>query len=67
MTGKNFLEEALQPTIEKICKAGLYIEVEPSRLSNTSEDETRDNCVELFKNVRFIWKDVQKAKTKCPK
>ncbi|CAO3674391.1 unnamed protein product [Rhizopus stolonifer] len=66
MTGKNFLEEALQPTIEKICKAGLYIEVEPSRLSNTSEDETRENCVELFKNVRFIWKDVQKAKTKCP-
>ncbi|KAG1352604.1 hypothetical protein G6F62_002626 [Rhizopus arrhizus] len=66
MSGREFLEEALQFTIEKICKSGLYIEVETSRLPGTPEEEINENCRELFKHVRTIWSEIQRAKTKCP-
>ncbi|KAI8062811.1 uncharacterized protein B0P05DRAFT_581162 [Gilbertella persicaria] len=66
MNGKEFLEESLQHTIQNICKLGLHIEVEPSRLTNSTLDSTMANSSELFSYVRFIWEDIQKAKTKCP-
>ncbi|KAI8077602.1 Rho GTPase activation protein [Thamnidium elegans] len=66
MSGKEFLEEALQFTIQKICKFSLHIEVESARLSNSTMENTLANCVELFDLVRSIWGGIQKAKTKCP-
>ncbi|CEP11505.1 hypothetical protein [Parasitella parasitica] len=66
MSGKEFLEEALQFTIQKICKFSLHIEVESSRLSNSTTENTMANCSELFSHVRSIWSGIQRAKTKCP-
>ncbi|KAG2198112.1 hypothetical protein INT46_000888 [Mucor plumbeus] len=66
MSGKEFLEEALQFTIQKICKFSLHIEVESSRLSNSTTENTLANCSELFSHVRSIWSGIQRAKTKCP-
>ncbi|KAI9275283.1 hypothetical protein EDC94DRAFT_632418 [Helicostylum pulchrum] len=66
MSGKEFLEEALQFTIQKICKFSLHIEVESARLSNSTTENTLANCTELFDLVRSIWGGIQKAKTKCP-
>lgn len=36
MSGKEFLEEALQHTIEKICKFGLHIEVSIGKIRKKS-------------------------------
>ncbi|OBZ88410.1 putative Ras GTPase-activating-like protein ngap [Choanephora cucurbitarum] len=66
MSGKEFLEEALQHTIEKICKFGLHIEVEPSRIKNFSQESALANCSKLFVYVRALWEDIEKAKFKCP-
>ncbi|KAK4511850.1 Invasin CotH7 [Mucor velutinosus] len=66
MSGMEFLEEALQFTIQKICKFSLHIEVESSRLSNSTTENTMANCSELFSHVRSIWSGIQRAKTKCP-
>ncbi|KAI9469011.1 MAG: hypothetical protein EXX96DRAFT_612687 [Benjaminiella poitrasii] len=67
MSGREFLEEALQFTIQKICKFSLYIEVESSRLpSRITESMMKSNCTELFSHVRSIWGGIQRAKIKCP-
>ncbi|KAI8878457.1 hypothetical protein K501DRAFT_195799, partial [Backusella circina FSU 941] len=66
MSGREFLEEALQFTIQKICKFSLHIEVEASRLPNNSSDNIAAHCSELFNHVRSIWGGIQRAKSKCP-
>ncbi|CAO3691061.1 unnamed protein product [Rhizopus microsporus] len=66
MNGREFLEEALQLTIERICKSGTYIEVESSRIPDATVETTYTNCTKLFDHVRCIWSGIQRAKSKCP-
>ncbi|KAI8979347.1 Rho GTPase activation protein [Mycotypha africana] len=66
-TGRDFLEEAIQPILQRLCQQYRQtVELDTSRLSTNTTELTLADCTEIFKDAQDVWTGIQTAESKCP-